>query len=114
VDMTSVILHQDNAPHHKAASTLLEIDLLGFKLQNHPAYSPDLAHVDFKMFPEVKRQLKGTRLSSAERQNATQIIVILSSKLLCKLIKGKALRKHSLHEKTAASVLLKLFKTFEK
>ena len=28
---------------------------------------------------------------------------------LTKLIKGKALRKHSLHEKTAASVLLKLF-----
>jgi len=26
-----------------------------------------------------------------------------------KLKKGKALRKHSLHEKTAASVLLKLF-----
>jgi len=26
-----------------------------------------------------------------------------------KLMKGKALRKHSLHEKTAASVLLKLF-----
>ena len=27
-----------------------------------------------------------------------------------KLMKGKALRKHSLHEKTAASVLLKLFR----
>ena len=26
-----------------------------------------------------------------------------------KLMKGKALRKHSMHEKTAASVLLKLF-----
>jgi len=26
-----------------------------------------------------------------------------------KLMEGKALRKHSLHEKTAASVLLKLF-----
>jgi len=26
-----------------------------------------------------------------------------------KLMKGNALRKHSLHEKTAASVLLKLF-----
>jgi len=26
-----------------------------------------------------------------------------------KLMKGKALRKHSLHKKTAASVLLKLF-----
>jgi len=29
--------------------------------------------------------------------------------VLIKLMKGKALRKHSLHEKTAASVLLKLF-----
>ena len=28
---------------------------------------------------------------------------------LFRLMKGKALRKHSLHEKTAASVLLKLF-----
>ena len=28
---------------------------------------------------------------------------------LIKLMKGKAPRKHSLHEKTAASVLLKLF-----
>ena len=28
---------------------------------------------------------------------------------LIKLMKGNALRKHSLHEKTAASVLLKLF-----
>jgi len=28
---------------------------------------------------------------------------------ITKLVKGKALRKHSLHEKTAASVLLKLF-----
>ena len=26
-----------------------------------------------------------------------------------KLMKGKAIRKHTLHEKTAASVLLKLF-----
>jgi len=32
-----------------------------------------------------------------------------SSFINIKLMKGKALRKHSLHEKTAASVLLKLF-----
>jgi len=31
------------------------------------------------------------------------------SKSVNKLMKGEALRKHSLHEKTAASVLLKLF-----
>jgi len=30
-------------------------------------------------------------------------------KFIVKLMKRKALRKHSLHEKTAASVLLKLF-----
>ena len=36
---------------------------------------------------------------------------MVSFKLLfyIKLMKGKAFRKHSLHEKTAASVLLKLF-----
>jgi len=33
----------------------------------------------------------------------------MSDKAHIKLMKGKALRKHSLHEKTAASVLLKLF-----
>jgi len=32
-----------------------------------------------------------------------------SSLYIIKLMKGKALRKHSLHEKTAVSVLLKLF-----
>jgi len=34
---------------------------------------------------------------------------IRQNKTMQKLMKGKALRKHSLHEKTAASVLLKLF-----
>jgi len=40
-----------------------------------------------------------------------QLSKIFLSKSTCKikLMKGKALRKHSLHEKTAASVLLKLF-----
>ena len=38
-------------------------------------------------------------------------IVLRTEQLIktIKLMKGKALRKHSLHEKTAASVLLKLF-----
>jgi len=35
--------------------------------------------------------------------------LLLQSLAYRKLMKGKALRKHSLHEKTAASVLLKLF-----
>jgi len=36
-------------------------------------------------------------------------IVLKDSSSIIKLMKGKALRKHSLHEKTVASVLLKLF-----
>jgi len=36
-------------------------------------------------------------------------LVIVSQLLSIKLMKGKAFGKHSLHEKTAASVLLKLF-----
>jgi len=45
--------------------------------------------------------------------NCSVINILNYEKLYCnctfKLMKGKALRKHSLHEKTAASVLLKLF-----
>ena len=37
----------------------------------------------------------------------TDFVYITTS--VIKLMKGKVLRKHSLHEKTAASVLLKLF-----
>ena len=37
------------------------------------------------------------------------VLYILVAFGLIKLMKGKALRKHSLYEKTAASVLLKLF-----
>ena len=39
---------------------------------------------------------------------AFKIVFILITNLI-KLMKGKALRNHSLHEKTAASVLLKPF-----
>ncbi|XP_052806201.1 histone-lysine N-methyltransferase SETMAR-like [Mya arenaria] len=61
LDLSRVILHQDNAPAHKANSTLLEISLLAFETLVHPPYSPDLAPMDFRVFPEVKRQLRGHR-----------------------------------------------------
>jgi len=41
--------------------------------------------------------------------NIVLFFLILLSTHFIQLMKGKALRKHSLHEKTAASVLLKLF-----
>ena len=37
------LLHPNNEPSHKAASTQLEIDLLGFETVEHAPYSPGLA-----------------------------------------------------------------------
>ena len=76
VDPADIILHQDNAPPHTAATTQLEIDVLGFQRLTHPPYSPDLAPMDFRVFPEVKAQLRGIKFSSAnELMQQTQRIV---------------------------------------
>ena len=62
-------------------------------------------------------RLKGIKTNPVARYRryifkefANDTIALINNKLCgIKLMKGKALRKHSLHEKTAASVLLKLF-----
>ena len=65
-------LHQDNSPPHTAASTLLQLDVLGFGRVDHPPYSPYLAPFDFDVYPNVKSQLKGRRFSShPELRSAT-------------------------------------------
>ena len=47
-------------------STQLEISLLGFKVLKHPPYSPDLTPMEFRVFPELKGQLRGIRFDSAD------------------------------------------------
>ncbi|XP_052223523.1 histone-lysine N-methyltransferase SETMAR-like [Dreissena polymorpha] len=64
IDASAVILHHDNAPAHRAQSTVLEIDVIGFQRISQPPYSPDLAPMDFRVFPEVKSQLRGIRFAS--------------------------------------------------
>jgi histone-lysine N-methyltransferase SETMAR len=76
LDLERVILHQDNAPGHRAGSTQLEISLLGFDVLEHPPYSPDLAPMDFRVFPELKASLRGIRFDSAtELTKHSQMIV---------------------------------------
>lgn len=76
MDLDRVILHQDNAPGHCAQSTQLEISLLGFETLEHLPYSPDLAPMDFRVFPEIKAQLRGKRFDSGmDLQIETQRIV---------------------------------------
>lgn len=56
------ILHQDNAPKHRAVETQTTITIqLGAEVFEHPPYSPDLAPCDFSLFPKLKVELKGHR-----------------------------------------------------
>ena len=64
--MTSITLHQDNAPCHKAQFTMDVFQRLNINLVDHPAYSPDLAPCDFALFPRLKAQLRGNRFNSEE------------------------------------------------
>lgn len=56
-----VILLDDNAPVHRAAVALDALHRLQWSRLNHPPYSPDLAPSDFRVFPDLKKTLKGKR-----------------------------------------------------
>ena len=60
------LLHHDNTPCHKSASTQAHIDELGFTQLDHPAYIPDSASNDLYIFPTLKRQLRGIRMDSLD------------------------------------------------
>ena len=62
--LEQIILHQNNAPAHRANAKLLDINLLGSELLEHSPYSPDLAPMDFCAFPEIKAKLQGRRFDS--------------------------------------------------
>ena len=65
-----------NITHRPTSTTQLEIDVLGFKRSTHPPDSPDLAPMDFRVFPEVKSQLRRIHSNSAnELMLKTQRIV---------------------------------------
>ena len=49
-----VFLLQDNAPAHRAESTLNLADTLGFRMLKHPPYSPDAAPSDYYLFRVMK------------------------------------------------------------
>lgn len=65
------ILHQDNAPAHRAIKTQETITELGIEVMPHPPYSPDLAPCDFHLFPAVKKELRGRYFQSDRELNNT-------------------------------------------
>ena len=59
-----VILHQDNAPSHRAKMTQDLLRQFGWEVLNHPPYSPDLAPCDFFLFPKLKKMMKGIKFAT--------------------------------------------------
>jgi len=54
----SWILHHDNAPAQMALSMREFLATKQITVLEHPAYSPDLAPIDFFLFPKIKEILK--------------------------------------------------------
>jgi transposase len=58
-----LLLH-DNSRPHTARTTIDALETLKFEVLSHPSYSPDLAPSDLHFFPHLKRDLKGTHITS--------------------------------------------------
>jgi len=52
------------APAHGALATQKKLTYLGFHCLDHPPYSPDVAPLDYRLFPGLEKQLKGHQFSS--------------------------------------------------
>jgi len=62
--MTKVVLFlHDNAPAHRALATQKRLAYLGFQCLDHPPYSPDLAPLDYHLFPGLKKTIKTSPFS---------------------------------------------------
>ena len=61
-----ILLLDDNAPVHRAGTVLDTIHDLHWSRLNHPAYSPDLAPSDFRVFPDLKKTLKGIKFQNED------------------------------------------------
>ena len=60
------LLHDDDAPSHRALVTSEFLTHNSIITLLHPPYSPDLAPCDFFLFPKMKLQLKGRRFDKVE------------------------------------------------
>ncbi|GFU70146.1 histone-lysine N-methyltransferase SETMAR [Trichonephila clavipes] len=60
------LFHKDNAPAHISVVVMVKTHKLQFELLDHPSYSPDLAPINFFLFPHLKIALGGQRFSLNE------------------------------------------------
>ena len=62
----SWILQHDNAPTHTALSARQILDTKQITVLEDPADSPDLATIDFFLFPKIKEILKGRHFDDTD------------------------------------------------
>jgi histone-lysine N-methyltransferase SETMAR len=60
------MFHWDNAPVHTAKKVQRFLAKKKIQVIPHPSYSPDLAPVDYFLFPTLKRELAGLSMSLVE------------------------------------------------
>ena len=61
-----ILLQQDNARVHTCKIAMDAVELNGYELMPHPAYSPDLAPSDYFLFPNLKKDIRGHDVRSNE------------------------------------------------
>ena len=66
VSTSRTLLLHDNAGPHKARATTQSLQELGIQVLPHPAYSPDLAPCDFRLFPILKDRLDGRKFDRVQ------------------------------------------------
>ena len=71
-ELPTLILHQDNAPAHRAAAAQEIISKRLFEVLEPSPYSPDLAPRDFFLFPALKQVLHGQQFDINELHTTVQ------------------------------------------
>ena len=61
-----VLFLHDNGLDHWALATQKKLTYLGFQCLDHSPYSPDLAPLDYHLFPGLKKQLIGRHFLTDE------------------------------------------------
>ena len=101
-----VLFLHDNAPANWALATHKKLAYLDFQCLDHPPYSPDLAPLDYHLFPGLKKQLKGCHflsdveiIAAAETGGTDNLLNFFLSGL--QKLQQRAKKCIELHEKCA-------------
>ena len=89
------LIHQDNAPAHTSSASKETLGSIGLEPISHAPYSPDLAPLDFAVFPKLKAELEGEKFESPdELQKAVQKILVAMTRNGCQDIYAQWVKRH--------------------